>query len=170
MTKCFEKTVKVKTLILGLGNPILTDDGVGLRVAQALAERIVETGVTIEESSLSGLSLLDELVGFDRVIIIDAIQTVNGRPGDIYVLNLEDFSITQRATSTHGVDLLTAIELGRQLNLKMPHQISIFAIEAKDVTTFAEACSPEVERAIPECVDMVIADLGRDSHVMRKGK
>lgn len=75
-----------KTLVLGLGNPILSDDGVGLRVAAGLEGRLGE-GVTVIEASLAGLDLLELLSGYDRAIIIDAIQTEGGQPGRIYRLD-----------------------------------------------------------------------------------
>jgi len=77
----------MKTLILGLGNPILSDDGVGVGVAGELEGRLDQQEVTVVETSMAGLSLLDLLIGYDRVIIIDAIQTVGGKAGQIYRLD-----------------------------------------------------------------------------------
>ena len=69
----------MKTLVLGLGNPILSDDGVGLRVARAVESQLSQQEITVMETSMGGLSLLDLLTGYDRAIIIDAIQTRGGR-------------------------------------------------------------------------------------------
>lgn len=77
----------MKTLILGLGNPILSDDGVGLGVAEELEGRLDQQEVTVVETSMAGLSLRDLLIAYDRVIIIDAIQTVGGKAGQIYRLD-----------------------------------------------------------------------------------
>ena len=74
----------VRTLILGLGNPILSDDGVGISVAEELKRIVKRTDVMIEETSMGGLSLLDLLIGYDSVIMIDAIQTSKGKAGQIY--------------------------------------------------------------------------------------
>ncbi|GAH17016.1 unnamed protein product [marine sediment metagenome] len=71
----------MKTLILGLGNPILSDDGVGFCVAGELRGRLSQQEVTVMETSMTGLSLLDLLAGYDRAIIIDAIQAVGGKAG-----------------------------------------------------------------------------------------
>jgi len=149
----------MKTLVLGLGNPILSDDGVGIRVAHEVANQLNSTQVTVVETSAAGLSLLDSIVGYDRVIIIDAIQTEKGEAGQIYRMGAEDFSSTKHFVSPHQVNLATAMELGKMLNLAMPQEITVFAIEAKDITTFSEKCTPEVEKAIPEAVRMVLAEL-----------
>jgi len=145
----------MKTLILGMGNPILSDDGIGIHVARALEGRVNKERVTVTETSVGGLNLLDLLVNFDRAIIIDAIQTVGGKVGQVYRLKPEVFNTTRHASSPHDVNFATALELGKKLGLVLPRQIDIFAIEVADVTTFSEKCSPEVERMVPVCVEMV---------------
>ncbi|MCK5181886.1 MAG: hydrogenase maturation protease, partial [Dehalococcoidia bacterium] len=122
----------MKTLVLGLGNPILSDDGAGIRVAQDVREKLNDPQITVSETSAAGLSLLDSIVGYDKVIIIDAVQTEKGQAGQIYHMEPEDFSFTKHFTSPHQINLVTALELGKMLNLNMPQEISIFAVEAKD--------------------------------------
>jgi hydrogenase maturation protease len=149
----------MKTLVLGLGNPILSDDGVGIKVAHAVANQLNSPQVTVAETSGAGLSLLDSIVGYDKVIIIDAIQTKKGQAGQIFRMGTENFSLTKHLSSPHQINLVTALELGKMLNLAMPQEITIFAVEAKDVTSFSEKCTPEVEQAIPEVVKMVLEEL-----------
>jgi len=149
----------MKTLVLGLGNPILSDDGVGIKVAHEVANQFNSPQVTVAETSAAGLSLLDSIVGYDKVIIIDAIQTKKGQAGQIYRMKSEDFSFAKRFSSPHQINLVTALELGKMLHLAMPQKITIFAVEAKDIASFSEKCTPEVERAIPEAVKMVLQEL-----------
>jgi hydrogenase maturation protease len=149
----------MKTLVLGLGNPILSDDGVGIRVAREVGEKLNDPQVTVAETSGAGLRLLDFIAGYDEVIIIDAVQTEKGQAGQVYRMGPEDFSLTKHFTSPHQINLATALELGNVLNLAMPQKITIFAVEAKDITTFSENCTPEVEQAIPEVVKMVLEEL-----------
>jgi hydrogenase maturation protease len=144
---------------LGLGNTLLCDDGVGLYVAAELKKRINQPEITILETGVAGLSLLDLLVGYDRAIIVDAIQTVNGKTGHIYRLAPETFGTAQRTASAHGIDFPTALEFGRKLGLHLPHQITFFAVEVSDITNFREECTPEVQKAIPKCVEMVLEEL-----------
>ena len=152
----------MKTLILGLGNPILSDDGVGFRVAGELRGRLSQQEVTVMETSMAGLSLLDLSAGYDRAIIIDAIQTVGGKAGQIYRLDSEVLDVTQHAASAHNVNFATALELGNKLGLALPQRVFIFAIEVTDTSTFSEECTPEVRQAVPVCVEMIIQELNGD--------
>jgi len=149
----------LKTLVLGLGNPILSDDSVGFRVIEQLKARFDKPGLTFAESSASGLSLLEVITGYDKLIIVDAIQTKGGQAGEIYRFTLDDFIDTRHSNSPHGLDLATAIELGKKLGEPLPQQIVIFAIEVADVTNFSESCTPEVKKAIPQAVAMVVKEL-----------
>ena len=153
----------MKTLVLGLGNPILSDDGIGFHVTRVLESRLNQPEVTVTEASMAGLSLLDLLAGYDRAIIIDAVQTVGGKAGQIYRLEPDVFDAARHAGTPHEVNFTTALELGKKLGLALPQQIVIFAIEVKNITSFSEECTPEVERAIPVVVDMVMAELATSS-------
>ena len=149
----------MKTLILGLGNPILSDDSAGIRVARVLEDRLDQPEITVMETSTAGLYLLDLLAGYDRAIIIDAIQTKEGKTGQVYRLEPAALNVTRHTITAHNTDLATVLELGHRLGIALPQQIIIFAIEVEDVTSFSEECTPEVIRAIPVCVAMVIQEL-----------
>ena len=151
----------MKTLVLGLGNPILTDDSVGIRVARAVQNRVDRPDVTVEEAGMGGLGLLDVLAGYDKAIIIDAIQTEGGRIGRIFRLGFDSLDSTRHAATPHDINLATALELGKRLGIKLPRDMLIFAIEVKEVTSFSEECTPQVEKAIPICAGMVIKELDK---------
>jgi hydrogenase maturation protease len=154
----------MKTLVLGLGNPILTDDGVGIYVVRAAAAQCApRKGVTFTEASLGGLRLLDLLVGYERVILIDAIQTRDGQPGNIYRLGPTELQTSLHSGSTHDLTLLGALDLGRRLGMKLPVEkdLTILAVEVEDVLTFGETCTPAVTRAIPRAVKAMLAELRR---------
>ena len=153
------KSNNSRTLIVGLGNPILSDDGIGCHVAVALKDRLKEPEVDVLEASVAGLDFLDLLTGYDRAIIIDAIQTGKGMPGQIYRLEPDVLANTRHAGTPHDVNLATALELGEKLNLPLPRQITIFAIEVRDVTSFSEKCTPEVMKAVPACTTMIMQEL-----------
>lgn len=148
----------MKVLILGLGNPILTDDGVGIKVAQKIGER--RPDLEVVETSEAGLSLLDLISGYDKIVIIDSIVTGRGRPGEVYKIELSDLKPSWEIAFSHGVDLATALELGRKLGLEMPGEISIYAVEVRDVTTFGERCTEEVERSIPFIAEQILREEG----------
>ena len=149
----------MKTLVLGLGNPILSDDGVGIKVAQEVGNKLIDPHVTVAQTSEAGLGLLDFVVGYDQVVIIDAIQTKEGKTSQIYRMKPEDFSFAKHTSLPHQINLVTALELGKRLGLSMPQKITIFAVEVKNVTSFSEKCTPEVEEVIPEVVNMVLHEL-----------
>jgi len=149
----------LKTLILGLGNPYLCDDSAGLKVVKQLEKRLSNPNVSLNETSLAGINLLDYLVGYDKAIIVDAITSPNGKPGSIYHLTPEEFDTTCHTTSSHDIGVIAAIELGRRLELSMPKTIEIIGIEALDVSTLTVECSPEVKAAIPMAADMIVEEV-----------
>ena len=145
----------MKTLLLGLGNPILRDDSVGLRVVRELGKKIVREDVRVEEESLANIDLLESLGSYEKWIIVDSIKTNGGRPGELYPLMLDDLRSTFHLGSPHDVNLATAFELGKRLGMAIPEEIRIYAIEIEDNETFSEACSPSVEEAIPRVVEEI---------------
>ena len=152
----------MRTLILGLGNPILRDDAVGLRVVQTLRVLLPDRqDVDVEEDYHGGLRLMERLVGYDHAIIIDAIQT--GAPaGTIHTLTPSGRP-TQRSASPHDVDLPTALALGRQSGAHLPadKDILIIGVEAAEVLDFGETLTPAVEAAIPALIEAVLGLLKR---------
>ncbi len=148
----------MKTLILGIGNPVLSDDGVGIRVAQEVGKRVHDPQITVAEACHGGLFILDAVLGYDRVLLIDSIQTRDGAPGEVYRLRPGDLPFARHLSSPHQVDFITALELGKVLDLPMPEKIEIIAVEAGEVTSFGERCTREVEQAIPIVVEMVLGE------------
>lgn len=145
--------MKMKTLVLGLGNPILSDDAVGIRIAQGLKQKTSIHDVV--GTSEAGLALLDYAVGYDRLVIIDSIMTKEGKPGELYKLGLGDLKPGVNLSSSHGVDIATAFTLGEKLGYPMPRQVAIYAVEISDNTTLGEECTREVEDRIPFIVRQI---------------
>ena len=151
----------MRTLILGIGNSILRDDGIGPRLVQELRGKISDPTVELRETSLSGLNLLEAISGFNYVIVIDAVQS-GSNPGQIYWLKPEDIDDQgEHAYLHHNMGLFKMLELGKNLALPVPEEISILAIEAEDVSTFGEDLTPEVEKAIPAAVNLVLSELNK---------
>jgi hydrogenase maturation protease len=145
----------VKTLVLGVGNPILSDDGVGIHVARELRTRGLPD-VQVEELAASGLELLDLVLGFDKVIIVDAIQTASGSPGQIRILDEKDFEKSVHGSSPHGINIATALALGRKIvPEKMPKTVVFIAVEAEDLVNVKEQLTPKVQAALPKIVERV---------------
>jgi hydrogenase maturation protease len=153
--------IDLKTLVLGMGNTILCDDGIGIYVTRTVAERFQQDGVTFAEASVGGLRLLDVIAGYDRIIMVDAIKTSEGKPGDIYRLSPCDLKMSLHSGSTHDLSLPGALALGRGMGMQLPDDegFVIIAIEAEDVLTFGEECTPAVAEAVPCAVEAVLAEL-----------
>jgi len=152
-------------LVVGLGNPILSDDGIGWRVSQYVRERLLDdTGpftfeaVRVIEASVGGLALAELLVDYQRAIIVDAIMTRGGVPGTVYHLKLADLSGTLNTASAQDTNLSTALRALRRFGAVLPDDdaIDLIAVEVQDVLTFAERCSPAVTASIPAAGEAVM--------------
>ena len=143
----------MRTLLLGFGNPILSDDAVGVRLARDFkASRAGRAGVDIvEECSVGGMNLLDVCRGYQRAIVLDAIQTDPSRPGTWHHFTADALRETVHLTNIHDMNFATALELGRRLGLALPepHEIHILGVEIQDDRTFSEQMTPLLEQAYP---------------------
>ena len=142
------------TLVLGVGNPVLTDDVVGFRVAHLIKEAKPE--LTVIETAEAGLTLLELISGYQHVIIIDSVKTGRSQPGTLHQLTLDEIDPSWNFCSTHGIDIRMAFELGRKLDYKLPGKISIYGIEVEDNTNFGEKCTEKVEQSIPQIAREII--------------
>jgi hydrogenase maturation protease len=153
----------VKTLLLGMGNPILGDDAVGIRVAQRLGLRLgAIPGLAVrEECCTGGLELLDVVAGFDRLIVLDSIKTEGGRPGDWYRFDGAALKETMHLNNVHDANFATAMELGRQMGVHVPGDgdIHVLAVEIRDNLTFCDQLTPEVQTALPDLVEEMDAEI-----------
>ena len=146
-----------RVLIVGIGNPILSDDGVGIHVARRMKDMQLPN-LDVEELPASGLELLDLVLGYDTVVVVDAIVTGKDRPGKMYVLQEDDFERTIHGASPHGINVATALAMGRRVVPgKMPRRILFVAIEADDVVNVCEELTPPVAAAVPLIIDHVLA-------------
>jgi hydrogenase maturation protease len=155
-----------KTIVVGLGNPILTDDGVGVKVAYELAAALPEslrTDTTVTEASVGGLRLMELLINYDRAFIIDALLPADGgQPGSVHRLTLDDLksiSPTQHSASAHDTTLMTALDAGKRLGLVLPTEVIIYAIEVENVLDFNDQSTDAVTEAIPTVTAAVLSEL-----------
>jgi hydrogenase maturation protease len=149
-------------LVLCLGNDILRDDGVAWAVAGQLEASLPESGTpsaetrpcVVKRSALSGFYLLDELTGWDRVLVVDAVRTGAHPPGTVLSFPFEALG-TEAGPSPHAVGLPTVVRLGRQSGVPLPSWMHIVAIEVDDMESFAEGLTPAVEAAVPGAVAVI---------------
>jgi hydrogenase maturation protease len=152
----------VKTLVLGIGNDILGDDGVGIHIARSVARRVKRqkiVGVNVEETGAAGLSLLERIKGYQRLIIADALLTDNTDVGKIHRLTLKDLK-TSDSITPHDAALRTTLEIGNNLFPgEMPADIVIFAVQTHNVEIVTGEMTPAVKAAVPKVVRMIMAEI-----------
>jgi len=145
-----------RTIILGLGNPLLTDDGVGLRVVAHLRRVLVDRpSLELAEDYAGGLRLMERLVGYERAVIVDA-ERSGGPPGQVSIRAIEALP-TRHVNGAHDVDLRTALEFGRRAGFRLPApgDIRIVAVETVETDTLGEQCTPAVTAGIPHAAEVV---------------
>ena len=147
-----------KTAVIGIGNSILSDDSVGIKAVKVLesiykAKHKDSSEVTeFIEVSTGGINLMEYMAGFRKAVIIDAIVTGRHKAGTVFKFIYPDIPFTRNTVSTHDVDLPMAIETANYLDISLPSEIIIFAVEAKDTVNFGENLTEEVESALKSVV------------------
>ena len=162
----------MKTLVVGLGNPILGDDGVGWQIAHELQQiKQIPSDVTIECLAIGGISLMEALIDYDRAIIIDAIVTHQVPIGSTNYFKLEDLPnpSSGHMSSAHDTSLLTALHVGQSLGAHLPEDISVVTIESQKVNEFSEILTPAVAAAVPVAI-RIILDLLIESNPEKASK
>lgn len=148
----------MKTLIVGLGNPVLGDDGVGWKVAEKICQQLpADTPVVVDYLSLGGISLMEHLIGYDRAVLIDAFASDEDL-GSIHVMNLNDMPNYSafHIASAHDTSLQNALEMGRSLGALLPEEITVIGIATKRIYDFSEELSPPVAEAVPQAAKIAL--------------
>jgi len=152
----------MKTLVLGVGNELYGDDGVGIYVVRKLKEELAAEKnhlsgageVIFEECSLTGIAILDIIIGYDKLVIIDTIKKANPISGRIH--SLEEHNLRNiPGPSPHYVSIPQTLAIGRKLGLRVPSKIKIVAVEAKNIYNLGEGLSQEMKKALPKIISQV---------------
>lgn len=146
--------------ILGVGNILFADEGVGIRVAEKLRDCYrFDEGATVVDGGTLGVQLLGIISEADHLIVVDAVRN-GGTPGDLY--RLEGEQIPRRIlakNSLHQVDLLEALTLCQALG-KVPETV-ILGVEPLDIETLSIELSPVIAERVDDLIGMVLAELER---------
>jgi hydrogenase maturation protease len=150
----------MKTIILGVGNQILGDDGVGVHVANELKKHIKNPDITIDEGITGGMNLLDLILGYDKAIIIDAVKAKDGKNGEVKKIPLNEFS-TIHSCNPHDVSLSEAINMAKKMGEnRIPKEILIVGILMKEIPCeFKEKLSKNIAKAVPKAVKIVLNEI-----------
>ncbi len=146
-----------RSVIIGLGNPLLGDDAVGPRVARRVHELLGSPDSELRELAVGGIELMETIIGYRKAVVIDAIITENGTPGTFYLLDLGRCPAATPAGMSHGIGLMEGLRLGRLLNLAVP-EVRVYAIEVLDPFTFG-AMTGQVESAVPHIAHEIASEV-----------
>lgn len=146
----------MKTLILALGNPILSDDAVAYEVADRLARRCE---IDIIKSSAATMDIIPKLAGYERLVVIDSVQLGSAPPGTVHRFSLDELADTVRPSSPHDINFATAFQMAKKWGYDIPTDIRIYGIEVKELLKFSEGFTPEVAEKLDEITEHIFSEL-----------
>ena len=146
----------MKTLIIGLGNTIRGDDGVGIYVARELKSRLNDNSISVKETHYSGLKLVDLVYDYQKVIIIDAMRDRSKGAGEVRLFEPEDNNFDSTSHNLHNMNFVKNYSLLKKTYPRIPENLKIIGIGIKGADGFKEGLSPEIKRKLPEITRRVI--------------
>jgi hydrogenase maturation protease len=155
-----EGTKKGEIIILGMGNKLFGDDGVGIVIAEKLKVFLADIPqIKVEGTNWGGFRIIDLLSGYKTAIIIDALRTGKEPAGFIHKLDYKDLIHSVRMVSFHDVNFATAVEFARQINIPMPEDISVYAVEINEADYFSEELTKEVDATVDVCIQKILNEI-----------
>lgn len=138
--------------IIGIGNPLAGDDGVGIESVRLLQNILSDERVQCMTCERGGLDLLDMMTGRESVLIVDASRTGHCPPGTVTVMTVRRPFPSTGTLSLHTIDLQALLGFGTMIGMQLPDEVTVYAIETTDTDTFREGCTPDVRLAIAEVI------------------
>lgn len=149
-----------RTIVIGVGNPILSDDSVGILISRQVRGMMEpDDEVEVTEMYAGGLRLMEALTGFDRAILVDAVETGEGPPGTIHTFSRQDLRALRNISGVHDTSLAMALQVGDRLELPLPGDIRIWGVEIGEGKVFGEELTPDVAAAVPLVVEQILGAL-----------
>jgi hydrogenase maturation protease len=160
-----------ETLVVGLGNPILGDDGVGWRVIDELDE-LEHEDASLQQACVGGVSLMELLVGYRHAVIVDAVIDPEATPGDVWRKSLSEVEtrVASHLDSTHDAPLPAAIDAGRAMGVDLPSDIEVVGIVIERGDVFGEELSDTIAAAVPVAAAEVVRALRAQSAASPQGE
>lgn len=146
-------------LVLGVGNLLLKDEGVGVHVVRKLMDMELPPHVEVMDGATGGFDLLDDIEGRDKVVFVDTVKGGHP-PGTLYRLMADDIENGPKSRlSLHDIDVPDLLKLADILGVERP-EIVVIGIEPKDMETASLELSPEIEAQIPRVIELVMKEIG----------
>ncbi len=152
--------MRKRIVVIGVGNILLKDDGIGVHVVREIADKIInEEWVLVYECGALGLQMLDYLDGADYAVIVDAVKS-GKRPGVVsrFIIDQSELEYPKDLQSMHQIDVLATLSLGREM-MRLPSRIIVVGIEPKDVSLGLDL-SAEVKASMGEAVQLILDEIG----------
>jgi hydrogenase maturation protease len=151
--------VTLRTIVIGVGNPILSNDGFGLHVAKELQQKIADPDVVVETAFTGGFNLVDMMCGFDRAILIDTVHLKNAKNGEVKRFTIADLPLAH-SSNPHEVSFPEALRLAKTLReTRLPSEIIIVGMVSHITPAFGEQMSKEFAPNVSTAVHMVLSEL-----------
>jgi hydrogenase maturation protease len=154
-----------KIVILGIGNILLTDEGIGVHVANELAKMDLPSGLSVVEGGTDGFRLLNVITEADRLIVVDAVKG-GAKPGSIYRFDIDDVKNVPSGfkTSVHQIGILEVIDLSELIG-KKPHT-TVIGVEPKSLDMSMEL-SPEIQSKVPRIIELVLEEVKKTNEISK---
>jgi hydrogenase maturation protease len=152
----------MRTVVIGVGNPVRADDAVGLHVVREVRDRAPAGACDVDELWAGGLRLVEAMTGYDRAIVVDALAGDGVAPGELVRLGLDDLGACRTMACAHDTSLPTALALWRAAGAAVPREITMLGIGAEDLSSLTEELTPAVAAAVPRAVRLVLGELERE--------
>lgn len=146
---------KNKLLVLGIGNLLKKDDGIGVHVIQYLQDNNIHMpdNVDLLDGGIAGFDLIQHMMHYDRIIIIDALK-IQDKPGSIYKFNAKHLIVKSPNVSLHELGIAEVLEL---LKIKgASPEVEVIGVVPEDIDSLDMTLSPSIEESIPKVVDLIL--------------
>ncbi len=143
-----------KIFVIGVGNYLLGDEGVGIHVVNIMRKQTLPEGVEVVDGGVGGLFLLDFFEKAEKVILVDAVSG-GGKPGDIYILNAEELEKNgvRSLSSLHDMSVQLLVKVAREMNV-LP-RFFLVGVEPKSYKELRVTLSREVEESVPKVIEAI---------------
>ena len=144
---------------MGIGNTIRGDDGIGIYIAEEIKKKLVnrKNNVTVISTETAGLNLLDLIVGYSKLIIVDSIQvSSNNKLGHMFELEVNQLNSSNVHFNSHDIDFSKLFKIGKKLGIKLPKKIKIYGIGIFFVKGFGQKCNLQLGKMIPDIAQYII--------------
>lgn len=141
----------MKNLVLGLGNLLLGDEGVGVHAARALVKEGCPEDVTVLDIGTAILDALEAIEQAERIVVVDAVMAEDGVPGAVYRMPLDAFESPRSIASMHGFDLSRVLKLTGRI---VPPEVVVIGVQPAKMDWSLEL-SPVVAEALPGVIEVL---------------